>query len=375
MAAASADPVYIAIDAEFGLPNSSSAQSIEKGVRVAIAEINQHGGVLNGRPLALITTDNRSMPARGIHNISELSKQKDLVAVVSGRFSPVVLETMPVLQEYGIINLVPWSSADGITENNFEPKWVFRLSLKDRYAMPTMLNHARHIGATKVGFLLTNTSWGRSNENAAKRYLDSIEDIVSVGTAWYNWRDKSLIDKYKVLQQAGAQAIVLVANDDEGAILVSEIAALPKHERLPLISHWGVTGGNFIGQMKQPGDLASLQFVVVQSFSLFKAKPAKVAAVMKIAGELFGTKGPEDVESPVGFGQAYDLVHILARAIDLAGSTERAKVRDKMEQVKNYDGLVKHFAQPFSKDNHDALQLSDIFMARYDTNGVIRPLP
>ena len=368
-------PVYLAIDAEFGVPHSVSAQSIEKGVRIAITEINRQGGVLGGRPLELITTDNRSMPARGAHNIEQLSRQKDLVGVVSGRFSPVILETLPALQKNKMINLAPWSSADGITENAMEPKWVFRLSLKDSYAMPTMLSYARSIQRYKVGLLLTNTSWGRSNENAAKAFLASAEDLSSVGTVWYNWRDNSLIDKYETLLAAGAQAIILVANDDEGAILVSEVAALPEKKRLPIISHWGVTGGDFIGQMKHSDDLGKLHFVVVQSFSLFRSDPVKLRKVMELGKELFGITKPEEIDAPVGFGQAYDLVHILARAIDMAGSTDRTVIREKLEQVRNYDGLVKKFKRPFSEKNHDALVLQDIFMARYGKDGVIYPLP
>ena len=36
---------------------------------------------------------------------------------------------------------------------------------------------------------------------------------------------------------------------------------------------------------------------------------------------------------------AYDLTHILAKAINLAGSTDRTKIRDALEQVENYDGF------------------------------------
>jgi len=105
--AAEKKPVFIAIDAEFGLPNSTSAQSIKLGVDTALEEINAKGGVLNRRPLKLIIKDNRSMPARGIHNLRQLAKTEDLVAVFSGRFSPVVLETMTTLAENKLINLAP----------------------------------------------------------------------------------------------------------------------------------------------------------------------------------------------------------------------------------------------------------------------------
>jgi len=372
--AAEMKPVFLAIDGEFGLPNSTSAQSIKLGVDTAIEEINANGGVLGGRPLELIIKDNRSMPARGIHNLQQLAKVEDLVAVFSGRFSPVVLETIPTIAKNKLINLAPWSSADGVTENEMSPNYIFRLSLKDRFAMPTMIKFAADHGAKKIGLLLTNTSWGRSNLKAAERYLRTVDSPVSVGTSWYNWRDESLMKEYQILRKAGAESIVLVANDDEGASLVSEVSALPEDQRLPIVSHWGVTGGNFIGQMSRNDALDRVDFSVVQTFSLFTANTAKVATVMKTVSKISKIKTIEGVEAPVGFGHAYDLTHILAKAIDLAGTTDRAKVRDALEQVKNYDGLVKNFKQPFSSTSHDALQLEDVFMARYHADGTIRPI-
>ena len=59
------DPVLIGLDAEFGNPTSTSAQAIQQGIEIAIEEVNQAGGVLNGRKLALVTRDNRSVTAIG----------------------------------------------------------------------------------------------------------------------------------------------------------------------------------------------------------------------------------------------------------------------------------------------------------------------
>ncbi|RDH81824.1 MAG: hypothetical protein DIZ77_09200 [endosymbiont of Seepiophila jonesi] len=77
-------PVYVGFDGEFSLLNSTSAQSIERGIRIALDEINEAGGELNGRPMKLLTRDNRSVPARGRDNIRRFAKVEDLVAVVGG---------------------------------------------------------------------------------------------------------------------------------------------------------------------------------------------------------------------------------------------------------------------------------------------------
>ncbi|MDO8719336.1 MAG: ABC transporter substrate-binding protein [Polaromonas sp.] len=364
-------PVQIGLDAEFTLDNSVSAQAIEKGMRIAIAEINANGGVLQGRPLELVLRDNGSIPARGIKNIREFSTMPQVVAVFGGRFSPVLLEEMAVVKETGMLLLAPWSSADPIINNGMKPNRVFRLSLQDSLAMPKMLETSSRLGLTKVGLLLTNTGWGRSNKAAAENYVKANRSPAIVHTAWYNFKDTSLIEKYESLRRMGAQAVILVANDDEAAVLVREMAALPREQRVPILSHWGVAGGQFVRQAGPA--LQDIDFTVIQTFSFFKANKAALAHFFSVAKN-FGLEKPEDVIAPTGVAHAYDLTHILAKAINLAGSADRDAVRNALERVKNHRGVVKFYTQPFSATDHEALTKNELLMARFRNDGVLIPV-
>nr|WP_255635572.1 ABC transporter substrate-binding protein [Azospirillum sp. 412522] len=368
----SREPVVLALDGEFGLTNSTSAEAIERGILTAIDDINRQGGVLGGRPLTLITREHRSISARGIKNLRELVTIPDLIAVFGGRFSPVVIEQLPILEQTRTLFLAPWSSADAIVDNGMQPNYIFRLSLRDGLAMPFLLKRAADRGLTRVGLLLTNTAWGRSNLEAANRYAAGRKGPEVVGTVWYNWRDRSLIDKYETLAEAGAQAILLVANDDEAAVLVREVAALPPQRRLPILSHWGVTGGDFAGQAGPA--LQEVDFTVIQTVSPFRIPPDRLAPVLETAGRLFGIRRAEDIVSPVGFLHAYDLTRILALAIDRAGTTDRAAVRDALEQIGPYRGVIRDFDRPFAPGRHEALGPDDLLMARFRTDGVLVPV-
>ncbi len=366
-------PVYLGLDAEFGLKNSTSAQSIERGIRVALYEINAAGGVLGGRPLELQVRDNRSVPARGIHNLRLFAEVPDLVAVMGGRFSPVMLEQTPVAHELGMVLLDPWGSADGITEHEYRPSYTFRLSLTDRLGMPHMLRHARGKGVGRIGLLVPNTGWGRSNVKAAQRFQEQADGLRTLEPVWYNWGEPDMLRHYRTLQRLGAEAVILVANDLEGSTLVRQLGEINRQGWMPIISHWGITGGDMVE--KSGPALRHMDFTVIQTFSLYTADGAMRDRVLGIAGELFGVRKIEDVPSPVGFGHAYDLTHILARALDLAGSTERSAVRDALEQVRDYRGLTGNYPRPFSKEDHDALEARQLFMARYREDGAIIPLP
>ncbi len=368
-AAAEKKPVYVGLDAELGYAGSTSAQAIRMGMLIAMEEVNQAGGVLGGRPLKLIERDNKSLPARALENLKELAAQPDLVAVFGGRLSPPLLDSLPLIHELKLPLLDPWASADGIVDNGYAPNYVFRLSLRDGWAMPTMLRHAAKKGAKQVGLLLLNTGWGRSNHKAAEAYVALHPEMTIVGIQWFNWADKTFLDKYQALKLAGAKTIVFVANHDEAVRLVRDIAALPKAERLPVVSHWGVSGGNFAEEAGPA--LQEIDFSLVQTYSFIGASRPKARQVLAAAQKMFGVKDARSLAAPVGLAHAYDLTHILARAIDLAGSTERPAVRAALELVRNYEGLIKRYPQPFTPARHEALSQGEVFMARYALDGAI----
>jgi branched-chain amino acid transport system substrate-binding protein len=369
---AAPQPVLVGFDGEYGLRNSTSAQAIEQGIRIAFDEINAAGGVLGGRPLELVLRDNRSVPARGVSNLREFAKLPELVAVVGGRFSPVLLEQIAPAHELRMILLDAWGSADGITDHDFRPSYSFRLSLRDSFAMPVMLNHLKAKGATRIGVLLPNTGWGRSNHLAAN-LQDAADPAFTLATpVWYNWGEPDMLQHYLKLLEYGAEALVLVANDAEGALLVRQLDERPELPRIPIASHWGITGGQFVEGSGEA--LFGLDFAVVQTFSFFTADPEMRRRVLGLLRARYGIQRGEQVVSPVGLAHAYDLMHLLARAIDLAGSSERPLVRDALERVRDYRGLTGYYAQPFSAEDHDALEPGQVFMARFRRDGVIVPL-
>ncbi len=364
-------PVRVGLDGEFGREGATSAQSIELGLRAAIAQINAAGGVLGGRAVELVSRDNREILARSVANTAEFAAMPDLVAVFAGRSSPLILAQVQAVHAAQLPYMVPWAAADSIIDNGMQPNYMFRLSLKDSLAMPRLLQSAQRRGFDKVGLLLLNTSFGSSNLAAAEKYMRSVKNQKIVGVDWFNLRDASLIRQYKKLTDAGAKAVLLSANYEDAAVLVREVAALPPGERVPIISHWGVTSGTFV---KQAGAaLQDVDFSVIQTFSFFSADKQQLARFMKSAAQVSGVQRVEDIQAPSGAAHAYDLMHILARAIELAGSTERSAIRDALEKVSEHRGLLKLYKPPFAPTRHEALGPGELLMARYSREGVLVP--
>ncbi|WP_448191448.1 ABC transporter substrate-binding protein [Azospirillum sp. sgz301742] len=365
-------PVRVGISAEFGVVGSTSAQAVHLGAQIAADEINAAGGVLGGRRIEVVIKDDRSVPARAIRNLQDFAADPTVVAVLCGKYSPVVVEAVPEVHRLGLPLLDPWAAADPITEHGFVPDYIFRLSLRDSWAVQAMMAHARARGVARIGLLLPNTEWGRSSERAIRRLENDGQAPRIVAEAWYNWGEPSMLDHYKSILAADAELLIVVANEREGSLLVKEVAALPREQRLPMLSHWGLTGGAFFDSVGAA--LRDIDFAVVQTYSFIGATDPVARRVIDAAVRR-GVADERRIVSPVGVAHAYDLVRILAKAIDAAGSTDRAAVRDALESVRNYNGLVKHLERPFAPGRHDALSADEVFLARYASDGAIERMP
>jgi branched-chain amino acid transport system substrate-binding protein len=373
-ARSNAAPVLIGLDGEFGHASSTSAEAIKQGILIALEEINGKGGVLGGRPLELVQRANHAVPARSVANLTEFAAMPDLVAVYCGRFSPTVLEVLPLIAAKQLPLLNPWAAADAIVDNDQNPNFVFRLSLRDSWAAPAMLDQLMRIGASRVGLLMLNTSWGRGTKLAAERALARRPGQSIVGTQWMNWDDRedSMGAKYLSLRKAGAQGVLLTANAEEAAVLLKSMLALPRAQRLPVASHWGVTGGNLPGLVGP--SFFELDFAVIQTYAFIGDRSPIAARVVQAHRRLFGSQSERDIASPVGVAHAYELTQLLARAVDRAGSTSRTAVRDALENLGPYQGLLRRYPKPFTAQRHEALDEKTVMMSRYERDGALVPI-
>ena len=369
-AAANKPSIIIAISAEYGLKNSHAAQSIEKGVRAAAEEINAAGGLLDGRKIEVIQRDDRGSPARAVDHLLELAVNPDVAAVFCGRFSPVALELMPIANQKQILLLDPWAAADGITQSSGPENYVFRLSLTDTWALDAMLQHALKRKLNRVAAFLPNTGWGRSSAAAIEAFAGKNPRLQHI-SYWYNWGDTQFADQLARARADGMQALIMVANETEGAEIVKQMAALPPEKRVPIIAHWGIAAGDFAGMVGK--DLAKVDLVVAQTFTFANVANARAKPVMEAYRKRYAA--PADAMlAQAGFAHAYDLTHLLAKAIALAGNTHRPNIRAAMEHLPTHTGLVKNYTRPFTSTDHEALDRKQVFMGRFIANGTLVPV-
>jgi len=368
-----AEELIIGLDADMSAISAAGGTAIKRGALLAIKEINNNGGVI-GKKLALHIKDHKGNPARGVANMKYFSKKENLVAVLGGVHTPVALKELPIIHENNIIYLGPWAAGTPIVDNGFTPNYVFRLSVRDEHAGHVLINHAKERGLKKVGLLLERTGWGRSNEKSMSRAAKDFNTDIS-GVEWFNWRQKDMSAQIDNLINSGAEAILLVSNVPEGAIIVKNMYQRANKKQVPILSHWGIASGAFVKKagLKQ---INSIDLSVLQTYSfLSPKKPNKMKKILREYQQAFdSTVSKENIPAAVGVAHAYDLVHLLAIAIKKANSTDRQLIRSALENIESYKGLFRDFTYPFTAQKHDALNHDDYIMSRFDHEGHLTPV-
>lgn len=364
-------PVWIGFDDAYGVKTNTSAIATEWGIRAALEEINHNGGVLNGCPLKLITTDNKGVSARGKDNFVQLAGKQDLVAVLTGKFSPISVEMLPEAHRLKVPLISIWGSADPITDHDFKPSYSFRVSLKDEWGVEAMMKRlSTQYQVRQACAILPNTAWGRSAEKVTLEKSGPHTPQFSV-VRWYHWGDPSLKEHYKACLDGRTQGLLFVGNEKEGALLIKAMAAQAPAMRMPVVAHWGAVGGTLHEMVTEELSMVDIDFI--QTFTFINNPRPRAVGLANWILKNQGLKSVHDIPSPVGAAHACDTVHLLAQAIDKAQTTSPQKIRDALEKLPAFHGAVKHYSKPFTSQRHDALDRSQVLFVKLTPSGQLIP--
>jgi branched-chain amino acid transport system substrate-binding protein len=358
-------PVKVALVAATSGGSALSGEAIKRGLTIAIDEINARGGVLGGSKIELVIRDEEGNPSKGVTAARDVIEREKAVAVFGGLHSPVGLAMLPVFHELKVPYVGTWAAATNITRNGRTPNFMFRVSANDDIVDHFLAKHVvEKLGKKKPGVILENTPWGASNQEGLTKWLGKL-GAPAVGYEKFNWNDPDMSPQLLRLKSGGADAIVMVANAPEGAQVVKSRAKIGWE--VPTISHWGISGGRF---PELTGELAE-SVVFVQTYSFFGKQSEIGDRVIAALKAKYGLKGPEDILAPVGTANAYDAMHLVGLAIDKAGAADGAKVRDALENLGEYKGLIKTYKRPFTPEEHDALTESDYVLVTWRQGKIV----
>lgn len=358
--------------------HNESAYAMKMGALTALAEVDYSA---QNYQINIVEKDNRGNSNRSLLHMRQFLKDPNALVFLGGLHSPPYIKNRDFINKNELLLLVPWAAGGPITRYPSDKNWVFRLSVDDTKAGYRMVQYATNtLNCKNPQLLLENTPWGKSNYNSIIKAIGDKDTKVD----WFNWNTK--INSAKIVLRKiindQADCILFVGNAIEGAEIIRAMESFEASERLPIVSHWGITGGDFFSKVKTALQ-SNLNLHFIQScFSFLKKPQATLTKHVQEQATLLSVS-LEELAAPAGFIHAYDLTKILLQAISQITLTDnvsnnRANIKVALENInKPVNGLIKEYKQPFSPwttsntDAHEALGVDDLCMANYKTDGSI----
>ncbi|PKG37941.1 ABC transporter substrate-binding protein [Psychromonas sp. Urea-02u-13] len=366
-------PYKIYLDADF-VSTKGASESILQGITTALSEVDF---TIAGYPFEVLKKNHQANSLRSKHHLEQFLADKQALLVFSGLHSPPILANKTLINNNKILLLDPWAAAGPITRSKTSENWIFRLSIDDSKAGYTITQHAIKQGFSSPYLLLEDTGWGKSNKKTMTNALQ-YEDLSPHGISWFNWglgQNQARII-LRDIAESGADAIFFVGNASEGKVFAKAMSELPPQFRLPIRSHWGITGGDFPIEIS-PTIRKNINLEFIQTSFSFLNTPLKASQqqVLNQAIRLFPEiSNAYDIQAQTGFVHAYDLTKIFIAAVEQSGLSgnnikDRQAIKMALEDLKRpVVGLIKTYHQPFSTytshapDAHEALNSSDYTM-------------
>ena len=382
-AAANQKTLYLYHDADWSNYIEAS-ESILRGVSVALQEVDYS---LQGYRIEVVKKNHSGNVLRSLHNAKAFLEDKNALAVISGMHSQPLIKNREFINKNKVLTLVPWAAGGPVTRYPSLENWVFRLSVDDTKAGEILVDYALdQKGCQSPHMLLADNPWGDSNLYSMGKALTSRgKDATAVTRFNWNLKRYSATSKASDIIASGADCVLLVANVIEGIEIVKAFASLEPSERPSIISHWGITGGDFHHQVSAQ-ERKAVDLTFIQTCFSFMNLPLSAMGqevLNKAMAQFPDIRSPSDIVSPVGFIHGYDITRLLLAAlsnISLSGNAamHRDELRIALENINvSVEGLVKTYNKPYGQysaaqvDAHEALSSPDYCMASYDASGDI----
>jgi branched-chain amino acid transport system substrate-binding protein len=319
-ASAQSGPVQIGAIEILSGPSAAYGTAIKAGLELALDEINQKG-VLGGRKVNLTVEDSAANKDQAINAARKLIGRDHVSLVIGPTLSNEMFAVGPVVNERKIPIIGTSTTAAGITDIG---PWVFRTSLPESDVIPVTLAYAKAKGVKSIALMYANDdAFSKSGFDTMKAAAEKAGlNIVAIESFAGKDTDFSAqLTKIKALKP-DAVGISALVEPTSGVLLQARQLGFGKETQF--------VGGNGSNSPKlgEIAGAASDGLIVGSPWFIGKDDPVNKQFVDKFKAK-YG-RDPDQFAA-----QAYDCMHIVAEAVDRAGSTDADKLREALLATKH----------------------------------------
>ena len=321
-----------------------------RSAEMAVARINREGGI-NGEQVELIVKDSAGSPEKAVSFAKQLIEEERVVAIIGPSTSG---ESMAVkkIAEDGRTVLISCAAAEVIVDP--VASYVFKTPQKDSFAARKIFAEMQRQSITTIAVASGNDGFGK----AGKEQLEKLAPEFSIRLALSETYDSKATDLSALVAKMKAnpaiQAVVNWSVAPAQAIIAKNMRQA--NWRVPLFQSHGF--GN-IRYAEAAG--AAAEGIIFPCGLLLVAESLPDEHPQKALLMQYKTEDEtlhKEQASAFG-GYAYDALNMVAAAVRSAG-TDRARVRDAVEGLKNFPGVGGVFS--FSPEDHNGLDIDSFAM-------------
>ncbi|GGY67888.1 ABC transporter substrate-binding protein [Marinobacter zhanjiangensis] len=344
MSAQAAEPIKIGSFLSVTGPASFLGDPELKTLEMYVEKINEEGGVL-GRQLELIHYDDVGNASNARNFAGRLIRSDQVDIIVGGSTTGATMAAAPLVQQAGMPFI---SLAGAVTIVSPVQEWVFKTPQSDRMAAERILWDMERRGFDKIGLISGTGGFGASGR---KQTLEVAGEygIEVVADETYGPSDSDMTAQLTNISNAdGVDAVLNFGFGQGPAIVTKNYAALDID--LPFYQSHGVASDAFLDLA---GDAAEGLRLPASPLLVPAALPDDDPQKAVVQGYKEAYEERWDSRVSTFGGYAYDGLMLAVQAIEAAGSTDKAAVRDELEDISGYVGVTGIYNM--APDDHNGL--------------------
>jgi len=329
-AVAQAEPIRIGAFLSMTGPAAFLGDPEHKTLQMLVDKLNADGGVL-GRKLQLVAYDDAGDAEKARTFARRLIEQDKVDAIVGGSTTGTTMAAVPLAEE----SQTPFVSLAGAVVI-VEPvkKWVFKTPHTDRMACEKIFVDLKARKLARLALISGAGGFDKSMRAeclkvAAKHGIEVVADETYAAT------DTDMTAQLTKIRASGAQAVLNAGFGQGPAIVTRNYRQVGL--ALPLYQSHGVASKEYVKLSGPAAEGVRLPAAALLVPELLAPEDAQKPVVTNYKRD-YEARFKSDV-STFG-GHAFDGLTLIVRAMQRAGSIDKAKVRDALEATRGYVGTA-----------------------------------
>ena len=321
----------------------------ERGVKLAIEEINAAGGVL-GHPILPFYEDDQTAPTPATTAAQKLVTTNQVDAIVGATGSTQCLQVLAVAKANDVFEVSASCTSVALSDQTTTGGWFARTAPPDSLQAAVAANYTRFTRPfSRMAVIGNDNAYGRGLANLFQSEFTAHNGTITINRIVRETAPPQSATTYlpdlNAVFATNPQAIYLVLYPDDGVLMLREINAQANAtwKTTPLLFSEGLFSGGWVRDLVNPTG-ENLPAAWVESFE--GTAPGDFVGIYGAQylpwAARYNTRWSTNDGGGLFTPGAYDAAYLIALAAQAAGDASGAGIKSKIRAVANPPGTIIH---------------------------------